>query len=431
MIEPIITVNKAYRPLWSDSKRINVIYGGAGSAKSYELAQFHIAKCVSSGYYKNLVTRKHYNTIKDSVYALIKMVIIDKGLESEFIFRVSPFEIIHKRTGNSFIFRGMDDPEKIKSVVDPTDVWMEEASEFDREDYMQLNIRIRGNNDTAKQLWISFNPIDEEHWLKSTFFDEKRDDLFILWTTYKDNKFIDSGYKQALESLINEDENYYNVYALGKWGTVDSRGLIYKNFSDDNIKPCPINKELPLILCCDFNVDPMKWAFVQNDRGIVKVVSELVLPDTDTERMCMTAIERKLTPDYIYGDYSGTFRHTSSRSTDYNIIQQYFPNAKLKTKPNPSVIDRFNAMNMMLCNKDNKRNLLIDPSCKHFINDMRKVKFVEGKREEDKSQEKYDGKNTINALVHISSAVGYYIEYEFGLRSKLKVTHNFGMKYHG
>lgn len=424
-------INSAYKPAFETDKRYLFFMGSGGSGKSVAIAQKKVLRVISYPYAKEIILRKNFVSLKDSCYSLIGEVISNENINYMFDFTVSPLKIVHRDTGNEFLFRGMKDEkdrEKVKSINMPTGAWFEELTEFERKDLLQVDIRIRGEYDIPKEVACSFNPTDEDIWINQEIYQNNTNigDYLFIHTTYEDNKFIDDEYKKILVSLKDIDENYYNVYALGKWGSQDSRGLIYKNFLESkNVLPCPINPHLPLILYCDFNVDPMKWGFGQIDRGTVKAVAEIVKADTDTASMCEEATRLKLIPQIVHGDYSGTFRHTSSRSTDYDIIKQYFPNVQVKVKPNPAVIDRINSVNMMLYNKQtDTRRLFIDPSCKHLINDFKKVKFVEGKREEDKSQEKYDGKNTMNALVHMSSAMGYLVEYEFGLRGKAKISTN-------
>ena len=78
--------------------------------------------------------------------------------------------------GNSVIFKGLDDTEKLKSITFPkgelTDIWVEEASEVREEDFNQLDVRLRGKG-THKQMVLTFNPVSVLHWLKRRFFDRQ------------------------------------------------------------------------------------------------------------------------------------------------------------------------------------------------------------------------------------------------------------------
>jgi phage terminase large subunit len=66
------------------------------------------------------------------------------------------------------IFRGMDDPEKIKSVQGINRIWIEEATELKKEDFNQLDLRLRGKKEI--QMTATFNPISAEHWLNTDFW---------------------------------------------------------------------------------------------------------------------------------------------------------------------------------------------------------------------------------------------------------------------
>lgn len=237
-----------------------------------------------------------------------------------------------------------------------------------------------------------------------------KDNIAILNTTYLDNKFIDDEYKSVLEKLKDEDEYFYKVYALGEWASPNITGLCYKKFTNYNIIQHEYIKELPIIVACDFNYDPMAWVLIQNVKGVDYVFDEIYKQDTDTEETVQELLSKYGHVKYkIYGDYSGTFRSSKTLSTDYSIIQSYLPRAEVITKPNPPIIQRVKAVNWRLCSKNTTRRLFIDPKCKYLIRDFQKVKFKDNSKEIDKSNPE---------LTHISDALGYYIEYEYSLKGK-------------
>lgn len=127
--------------------------------------------------------------------------------------------IICKLTGNEVAFAGLDDVEKIKSITfsngELTDIWVEEATECQEADINQLKVRLRGGK-TKKQMVLSFNPINIQHWIKKHFIDSGL--ATVCFSTYKDNKFLTDDDRKALEDLQYIDEYTYEVYCLGKWG---------------------------------------------------------------------------------------------------------------------------------------------------------------------------------------------------------------------
>lgn len=232
--------NEAYIPYIYDSHRYLVFYGGAGSGKSYFIAQRFIMKLLETKMCNLLVVRAYANTNKISTYALLRQVIEKWNLEKYFRCYESELKIVCLITGNTVIFKGLDNPEKLKSVTFPkgelTDVWVEEASEIASEqDFNQLDVRLRGKG-LKKQITVSFNPVDVNHWLKKKFFDRKSRDVSIIHTTYKDNKFLDEDYVKLLEGYKKTDPYYYSVYCLGVWGvygkTVFCASNIQKRISE-------------------------------------------------------------------------------------------------------------------------------------------------------------------------------------------------------
>lgn len=213
--------NPAYLPYLESHNRFEVYWGGAGSGKSVFVAQKKIYKGLKQKM-NLLVVRQTGDTNRDSTFALFKQIINKWNLRNYCKIRESDMRITLPN-GNGIIFKGLDDAEKLKSVTfengELTDIWIEEASEIAEEDFNQLNIRLRGGNE-KKNVTVSFNPVDINHWLKRRLFDSPPEDCVTLHTTYKDNKFLQEEDKRLLESFKDTDPYYYSVYCLGEWGVL-------------------------------------------------------------------------------------------------------------------------------------------------------------------------------------------------------------------
>ncbi len=236
-------INRAFYPLLWDRKRVNVVYGGAGSGKSFFLAERLIYRMVAEPGHNYMVCRKVGRMNRISTFSQILQIINLWGLRDIFVINKTDMEITCKN-GNQIRFGGLDDVEKIKSVTFPsgplTDIWIEEASEITEEDYNQLSLRLRGRAKVPFQITLSFNPISALHWIKQRFFDTKQDParLTISKTTYLNNRFLDADYRAELEGLKEIDRTFYQVYALGEWGIIGS--LVFGNWE---AKPCPYTPE--------------------------------------------------------------------------------------------------------------------------------------------------------------------------------------------
>ncbi len=215
--------NPHFRYLNDVQERYLVIYGSAGSGKSYYIVQRYIRKILKSGGKMNLlVVRNTARSNRDSTFALFKQIISKWGLYPEFKINSSDMRITCGN-GSEIVFSGLDDVEKLKSITftkgELTDIWIEEASEISESDFNQLDIRLRGQG-SRKQIVLSFNPIDVNHWLKRRFCDEKKEDVLLDHSTYKDNEHLDAEYIKLLESYKDTDPYYYDVYCLGNWGVL-------------------------------------------------------------------------------------------------------------------------------------------------------------------------------------------------------------------
>jgi phage terminase large subunit len=218
-----------YLPHLENFARTQIFYGGSSSGKSWFLAQRCVLDVLAGG--RNyLVCRQVARTIRSSVYQQIERVIREAGLLDYFTLNKSD-AMITCRNGYQVVFVGLDDVEKVKSIVPAvgvwTDIWCEEATEMERGDVKDLYKRQRGGDEsTNKRMTLSFNPILQSHWIYEEHFksvawadgqkEHSDGDLSILKTTYKDNRFLTT---QDHHDLENETDKYrYNVYTLGNWG---------------------------------------------------------------------------------------------------------------------------------------------------------------------------------------------------------------------
>lgn len=224
-----------------------------------------------------------------------------------------------------------------------------------------------------------------------------------------DSPFIDP---EEIESARKElDERTFRQEYEASFET--ATGRIYYSFDRLlNDAKEDYKKDVPLYITVDFNVSPMCWLIIQNIRGIDFVIEEIVRRNTNTEEMAkivgdLFGYDKRIV---FYGDYSGTFRSTKSPSTDYDVIRQILPNTDFRIKPNPSVIDRVNAVNSRLCSASGQRKLFINTEkCPELVKDLEQVVWKEGKREIDKSNIE---------RTHSSDALGYYVDFEYSLKGR-------------
>jgi len=236
-----LIMNEKFWDFFKNKSRIRILVGGAGSGKSYFEFQEIIYKMIAEPGHNYLICRKVANTNRISTYALFKQLIGDGegGLGVETLFNINKTEMSFtvRHNGNMAVLTGLDDIEKVKSITFPsgplTDVVIEEASEITQGDFDQLNARLRGQAPQPFQITLMLNPISNKHWIKKEFFDKRSyqetTEVFIVHSTYLDNRFIDENYEAVLQGYKHTNYEFYRVYCLGEWGNFGS--VIFDNYS--------------------------------------------------------------------------------------------------------------------------------------------------------------------------------------------------------
>lgn len=225
-----------------------ILMGGAGSGKSVFVAQWYIDKTFRLPNHRMVLIRKHLKHIRQSQYQEIKIQVRKLGLEQYFVFNETEMRIRNVLTNCEIISFGLDDREKIKSIAETSQAWIEECTELDEEDDDQIELRIRSANAQYLQIIRTFNPIKKTHWLKDKYFGDQLPELgrlvvkpqthnlqgkeytynnVILRTNYQHNAFVDPAWLAILEKFRLTNPEYYKVYALAEWGDLEL-GLIFK-----------------------------------------------------------------------------------------------------------------------------------------------------------------------------------------------------------
>jgi hypothetical protein len=126
-------------------------------------------------------------------------------------------------------------------------------------------------------------------------------------------------------------------------------------------------------------------------------------------------------PLYVYGDPAGNARSTKASKSDWELIREFFrtdptargmrPEFRLLSSA-PLVKDRVTVVNAKLRNSLGESFITIDPHCKELIADCERVSWAKG------SEAAVMDKKADRERTHMSDAFGYWIWYEWPLRSK-------------
>lgn len=250
-----------YDILYNYDTPTEIHYGGGSSGKSHGVVQKVVLKALQPWDVPRRVLwmRKVGRTIKDSIFEDVIRCLSSFKILPYCKVNMSDYRITLPN-GAVFLFKGADDIEKVKSIKAVSDIVMEEATEFNQEDYMQLTIRLREPIYKKRQLFMMFNPVSKANWVYKFFFEQKQEDTVIYHTTYKNNKFLDEATKKNLELLIERDPVYYKIYALGEFATLDK--LVFPKKTIKRLREDQLI-ELPKSFGLDFGFENDPSAFMK------------------------------------------------------------------------------------------------------------------------------------------------------------------------
>lgn len=257
-----------------------VCKGGRGSGKSSDIA--HIIIQIIMRYGTNAVcVRKTDNTLEQSVYEQLKWAIAEQGVTHLFKFNKSPLKITYKPRGNYVVFRGAQEPERIKSLKDsrfPFAIgWIEELAEFKTEDEVKTitNSLLRGElaDGLFYKFFYSYNPPKrKQSWVnkkyETTFIP---DNTFVHHSTYFDNPYIAKQFIEEAGATKERSQRKYEWEYLGRAigsGVVPFDNLQFRTITDEEY-----NNFDNIRNAADFGyaTDPLafvRWHYDKKKKGI-------------------------------------------------------------------------------------------------------------------------------------------------------------------
>ena len=245
-------INENFYEFWktinSNKYLFHVLKGGRASAKST-----HIAIWLVLALMKYPVTclciRKVGNTLAESVFEQLKEAIDILNVGHVWKVQKSPLQLVYIPRGNKFIFRGADDPAKIKSIkmskFPIAFVWFEELAEFKTEDEVStiVNSVLRAElpPGLSYKVIYSYNPPKrKQSWVNKKFETQfLPSNTYVHHSTYLDNPHISKAFIEEAEEVKKKNEFKYRWEYLGEpigSGVVPFSNLVFRTISDEEIK---------------------------------------------------------------------------------------------------------------------------------------------------------------------------------------------------
>ena len=218
--------------------------GGRGSTKSSFISVEIILNMMLDENAKAVCLRKVGTTLKDSIYTQLEWAIEQLGVGIYWKCKLSPLEIVYLPTGQKILFRGADDPKKLKSTKFKKGyckyVWYEETAEFDSmEEIRNMNQSLMRGGDCVA--FYSFNPPESlQSWVNKETMVE-RPDTKIHHSTYLgvpaewlgQNFIVDAEHLKATNPERYEHE--YLGIAKGTGGEV-FKNITLRSITDEEIE---------------------------------------------------------------------------------------------------------------------------------------------------------------------------------------------------
>ena len=402
----------SYDPLPSQKKfhalenRFKGFSGPIGSGKSQALCQEAIRLSYMNPGRLGLLGAPTYPMLRDATQAALIEI-----LESNDI----PYE--HNKAENTFImqdtqsrilFRPVEEFERLRGT---NLAWfgLDELTYTQQESWQRLEGRLRDPRATRLCGFAVWTPKGYD-WVYQKFIANPVHGYAAVQAQPFENRHLLGKIGDFYDRLKDSyDERFYQQEVLGSYLSMDG-GRVYSAFDRTaNIKQVGVSPYRPLLWTLDFNVDPMSSLIGQRERGVTRVLGEIVIRHGTTAQACEAFLKRYPRHDagvLVYGDASGYQRQTSG-VTDYDMIRDYFAaNANVKVEyraphSNPSVRERINLTNRELKSASGRVGLVVDPACTELIKDLEQVCYKAETNAIDKDRDRM--------RTHLSDALGYLL----------------------
>ena len=358
--------------------------GGYGSGKTFCGSLLGILLCRKYPGIRGLVGAYTFPMVRDttlvSYFQHLDVLGYKKGVHYEYI--KSEARLLFKNK-SEIIFRYLADESKIKSL-NLGFVELEEASELSESTFRQCLARLRQDGIPRYRLFMHTNPQSQKDWIYRTFVEAPKPNYRLIVAPTTQNIYLHDGFLEELKNSYDPD--YYRINVLGEFGDY-AKGLVVKGFSGDNIQEIAYQPDLPLHICCDFNVSVMAWHLMHRTADKYFFFDELAIENTTTSQSADVLIEKY--PDHkgkivINGDASGDYKRVENELTNYIILKNKleahgYHDIEFNIRSfNPPIKNRVASWNSKIRNATGDIGIYIAPACKWLIYNCRNLKYKDG-----------------------------------------------------
>lgn len=362
-----------------DNHPYTLYCGGVGSGKTFSGALWAVMMSQLYPNTRGLITANTHSQLQKATLAELFNICNMLGIKYRYLINQNLLYI-----GKAQILcYTMEKPE---NLAGPTVGWWwgDEVAFYRQLAFDKASARVRDKKGPG-QIKFTTTP-NGFNWLYDFFVTNVNDKKKVVYGSTMDNAVnLQDSYVERLREQYDSrmaqqelDGAFVNLNAGQVYYSFDRRKHVKEGVD--------LRDEDLLLVGLDFNVHPLCGVFIARRGGMIYVVDELYLENSNTFEAAKE-IKTRYQGRYleIVCDETGNRRRTSSTNTDHEILRR--AGLEVCKFINPAVKDRQNNLNRLF----DRNYIKIHPRCKNLIKDLEQLV--------------HDNKDEM--LSHISDALGY------------------------
>lgn len=431
------------------NKRITAIFAGWRTGKTDYVSLEHVIRRQVYGNpdVLHLIAANTYSQLLDStlrtLYKWLKRLDIP-CMPAELPKVARPFSLYiwNGEKWVEFLCRSMENFDIIAGTTLGSG-WLDEVWGTESWTYNLANSRLSDKESKYLQLVLTTTKDEPDHWMytdivepysRNEILDDglRAHDLIeiIEGKTEENRSNLVDGYVALQRATL--EKRLYERFIENQWITTQT-GRAYPYFAPDNIRDVAFTPNFPLLVVCDFNIDPCIWGIGQNRKGFTHALDEISLRNTDLRKMCAETQLRIINlwkgfglddgeatrkakghRTIFYGDYTSAHRRdVSATESSWSIIKDQFRgwNCEYRLRSNPRIVDRVNAFNSRLQSAAGVSYFSLSSKCLELKKDLEIVSMDDLRK----------NKNECGDRTHASDGWGYEEWYEHPLEKRVGI----------
>jgi hypothetical protein len=410
------------RALVEDDVRFKVVPAGRRSGKTERAKRYVVKKAleISGNYFVAAPTRDQVKRIYwNDLIALCGSVSKKPPLGEAYFSYTKTADLtiqFHPLLGGSTItLIGLDQPQRIEGIAWHGGV-IDEIADV-KEGAWELNISpaLNTTNPTMPHYrpwcWLIGVPDGLNHYYDMAQLAQSGNPDWKLYT-WKSSEILPPDVIESAKTQMSEKQFKQEYEASFE----TANGRIYYDYGNHNVTDETIEPHEQILWCHDFNFTPMSSAICVRRGDDIYCLDEIVLESATARQAAIEFCDKfkfhKNKSVIVYGDPAGRAGEKHGHNSDYTDIELVLRNngwrytRKVKSAA-PAIRDRQNAVRAKIMNANGKTSLFVNPLiCKYLHKGLATVQTMKGSTFMEQQTD----------YQHITTAVGYMIDYEFPLR---------------